>query len=161
MPPKREANKPKRSGVKTVQGRAMARNTNRAYRAGDVLGTSTPVTVDMVRGGLKTTVVGKLSQHLALSTEQTLGYIKLSKQTFARRKVSKKLSTEESDRIWRVADIVAKATELLGDTEAAAAWLLSPAPALKGESPLERASTDIGARDVEQLIGRLEHGIPT
>lgn len=133
----------------------------RAYRAGDILGTSQPVTVDMVRGGLQTNVVSALSGYLDLSTEQTLGYIRLSKQTFARRKASKRLNTEESDRVWRVADIVAKATELLGDPETAATWLQAPAPALNGESPLERASTDIGARDVEQLIGRLAHGIPT
>ena len=40
-------------------------------------------------------------------------------------------------------------------------WLKHPNPALAGETPLERANTAIGADDVIDLIGRMEHGIPT
>lgn len=40
-------------------------------------------------------------------------------------------------------------------------WLGHPNAALDGETPLERAKTQPGRQDVLDLIGRLEHGIPT
>ncbi len=127
----------------------------------DVLGTNKPVTAKMIREGLPPAVIGRLSEQLDMSTTRTLRVVNLSKQTFARRQRAGKLTAEESDRVWRVADLVARANELLGDESSAAEWLRTPAPALEGETPLERASTEVGARDVEDLIGRLEHGIPT
>ena len=40
-------------------------------------------------------------------------------------------------------------------------WLGHPNPALRGETPLDHAKTPLGLGDVLDLIGRLEHGIPT
>ena len=40
-------------------------------------------------------------------------------------------------------------------------WLGHPSAALGGETPLDRAKTPEGTQDVLDLIGRLEHGIPT
>ena len=48
-----------------------------------------------------------------------------------------------------------------GETEAAGRWLNAPQRGLGGEVPLELAKTDIGARMVENLIGRLEEGAST
>ena len=61
----------------------------------------------------------------------------------------------------RYAELFGSAVELLGDAAAAALWLRTPAPALKGETPMDHATTEFGARDVIRLIGRLEHGIAT
>ena len=44
---------------------------------------------------------------------------------------------------------------------AARDWLAKPARALDGETPIEHADTEAGAREVENLIGRLEHGVYT
>ena len=46
-----------------------------------------------------------------------------------------------------------------GDAQATERWLSSPRRALGGATPLERARTEDGAREVEALIGRLEHGV--
>ena len=47
------------------------------------------------------------------------------------------------------------------NTEHALDWLKHPNPDLGGETPLQRADTAIGKEDVIDLIGRMEHGIPT
>jgi putative toxin-antitoxin system antitoxin component (TIGR02293 family) len=47
-----------------------------------------------------------------------------------------------------------------GGLDEARTWLFAPHLALDSHSPIEFASTEIGAREVESLIGRLEHGIP-
>jgi putative toxin-antitoxin system antitoxin component (TIGR02293 family) len=73
-----------------------------------------------------------------------------------------RLQPDESDRLVRAARIFAQAVGLFeGDEEAARRWLTSPQPALGGSTPWDYAATEIGAREVENLIGRLEHGIPS
>lgn len=148
-------------GVQVAHIKKTSAESSRTYLVRDVLGAKKPVTVKMIRDGLSPLVIIRLSKRLDISTECTLKFVNLSKQTYARRQKTGKLTAEESDRVWRVADLIARASQLLGDEIAAAEWLRTPAPALDGEAPLERASTEIGARDVEQLIGRLEHGIAT
>ena len=62
----------------------------------------------------------------------------------------------------RASRIFGRAMELFeGDSKAARAWLTSAQPALGGLVPLELARTDVGASEVEGLIGRLEYGIPS
>jgi len=46
-----------------------------------------------------------------------------------------------------------------GDTKAARRWLSNPQPALGGAIPLKLAETEVGAREVEAAIGRIEHGV--
>ena len=127
----------------------------------NVLGSDKPITVAMIREGLSPLAIVSLSKQLELSTEKTLQFVSLSKQTYARRQKTGKLTAKESDRVWRIAGLVTEANQLLGDEDAAAEWLRTSSPALDGENPLERASTEIGAAEVKQLIGRLEHGIAT
>ena len=66
----------------------------------------------------------------------------------------------ESDRLARVARLEAMAGELMnGDGAAARRWLQEPHALFEGTSPLERASTEVGGREVVELIGRLRHGV--
>lgn len=84
----------------------------------------------------------------------------LSPTTLARRRKAGLLTPEESDRLVRLARLVALAHDMMrGDGDAARRWLGDPHELLEGEPPLERASTEVGGREVEQLIGRLRHGI--
>ena len=119
------------------------------------------VTVETVREGLPVDSVEKLAEQLLVTSASLQHYLKLSKQTYARRRRQGHLSVDESDRVVRYADLFRSAVELLGNANAAAQWLSTPAPALKGETPMDHATTEFGARDVIRLIGRLEHGIPT
>ena len=86
----------------------------------------------------------------------------IPERTLARRKESGRLEPDESDRLARLSRVVARAIELFeGHVDDAREWLTNPVTALGGRTPLELASTDAGAIEVEHLIGRLEHGIPT
>lgn len=60
----------------------------------------------------------------------------------------------------RVSRIFARAVDVHdGDLERAGAWLRSPIPALGGKRPLDFLSTEVGAREVEAILGRLEDGV--
>lgn len=88
--------------------------------------------------------------------------VRIPGRTLLRRRAVGRLQPDESDRLLRSARIVEKAVELFeGDRKAGMKWLQSPQPALAGRTPLDFARTDIGAREVEDLIGRLEHGVFT
>ena len=120
-----------------------------------------PVTIESVREGLPVDSVERLAECLQITSASLQRCLNLSKQTYARRRRRGRLSVAESDRVVRYADLFRRAAELLGDADAAATWLRTPAPALRGEAPMDHATTEFGARNVARLIGRLEHGIPT
>jgi putative toxin-antitoxin system antitoxin component (TIGR02293 family) len=86
----------------------------------------------------------------------------ITPRTLARRKDEGRLRADESDRLIRLTRIFAGALVLFeGEAEDSRGWLLSAQPALGGATPFEYASTEVGSREVEALIGRLEHGIPS
>ena len=58
-----------------------------------------------------------------------------------------------------IAVLYDRAIEVLGDQERAEAWLKKPNKALGMKTPLQYAETEPGAREVENLLGRLEHGV--
>jgi putative toxin-antitoxin system antitoxin component (TIGR02293 family) len=84
----------------------------------------------------------------------------ISKATFHRRKgTGNRLQPAVSDRIVRFARLVGKAVKVFGDIEDAKRWFHSPQFGLGGAVPLDYAKTEIGAREVENLLGRIEHGV--
>ena len=116
-----------------------------------------------VKAGLPVGEFDALRELLDLTVERLAGKIGVSTATLSRRRHSgQPLDAGRSDRLLRFARLFRLAVELHdGDEAAARAWLNKPARALDGETPLDHADTEAGAREVEQLIGRLEHGVYT
>jgi len=86
----------------------------------------------------------------------------IPRQTLVRRRLRGFLRRDEGDRTATVARVFDMALSYFdGNRKHAVEWLKHPNPALAGETPLERADTATGAEDVIDLIGRLQHGIPT
>jgi putative toxin-antitoxin system antitoxin component (TIGR02293 family) len=116
---------------------------------------------EKVGQGLSFEAMEKLRRALACSASQFATLIGIPGRTLARRKEAKRLEPDESDRLLRLARIVGLALQLFeGGLDEARAWLFAPHTALDNRSPIEFAGTEVGAREVENLIGRLEHGIP-
>jgi len=114
-----------------------------------------------VEKGLSYTALVRFQRNVAISLRQVAELVSMSLRTLTRRKEQGRLQPEESDRLLRASRIFAQALQLFeGDAESARRWLTSPQVALGGERPFDMIKTDIGVREVESLIGRLEHGIP-
>jgi putative toxin-antitoxin system antitoxin component (TIGR02293 family) len=95
-----------------------------------------------------------------MSADQVAEMAALSRRTLARRKNEGRLSAEESDRLVRAARIYHRALHLFdGDREQATRWLTTSNLALGGKTPLSFMATELGAREVEHVIGRAEHGV--
>ena len=83
----------------------------------------------------------------------------LPRKTLANRKKIGALTSEQSDRLLRVARVIAAAEEVFGGKDKAGLWLRRPTTALDGEPPLDLLDTEEGAREVETLLTRIAHGI--
>ena len=82
------------------------------------------------------------------------------RRTMTRRKSEGRFLPEESDRLLRAARLFGKTLELFeGDRDAATEWLTTAQSALGGGVPLDLARSEVGAQEVERLVGRLEHGV--
>ena len=115
-----------------------------------------------VKLGLKFHALERFQENTRFSTTDLADLVSIKMRTWHRRKEQGRLDPEESDRLLRVSRVFAKALELFeGDTEAARRWFHTPAKALGGGRPISLAGTDLGSREVEALIGRLEHGVFT
>ena len=129
-----------------------------------LLGLTTYETAELhsrLEEGLSYEALEKLRRALDLPISRFSELIRIPSRTLARRKESKRLLPDESDRLLRLSRIVGLALRLFeGDLHEARSWLTAPQTALAGITPIEFATTEVGAREVENLIGRLEHGIP-
>ena len=79
--------------------------------------------------------------------------------TLSRRiKKGVRLSPEESEKLQRVARVFAMALDVWGSEEDAREFMVKLHPMLDDRSPFEASLTEIGAREVESILGRLLFG---
>lgn len=123
-------------------------------------GDSIPKMIAEIETGFPFSSLESFHKFTGLPLETIATLVRLPLRTLSRRRAAGRLKPEESERLLRISRIVDQAIALFeGDRDAAMQWLATPEPALGGEKPLEFARTEIGAREVEDLIGRLEHGV--
>lgn len=113
-----------------------------------------------VHEGFSVTVLQRLADELDAPQKVILLALGIAPATLKRRRESGHLNPAESDRVYRLTNIFQQAIQLFeGDEAMAREWLERPAKALGGRPPLEYLNTEAGANEVEDLIGRLEHGV--
>jgi len=112
-----------------------------------------------IREGLPFASLEAVMERFALNRDEVSSTLDLPPRTLARRKQERRLRPAESDRLFRLARVAAQAVEVLGNEGKASRWLHTPNRALGGESPLALLDTDLGARQVEDVLGRIEHGV--
>lgn len=117
--------------------------------------------VEAVDEGLDISAFEQLAKHLALTEKRLADLLRINTSTLARRKRSGKLDVNESERLYRLAFLLERSIQVLGTLASAQRWLDTPKRILADQSPLAFARTEPGAREVEDLLGRLEYGIPS
>ena len=112
-----------------------------------------------IQRGLPIAELDTLQQFLDMPIESLAPKLGISKATLHRRKAEGRLGPGESDRLVRFARLMGKAVEVFEGEEAARRWLKAPQVGLGGAVPLDYAETELGAREVEDLLGRIEYGV--
>jgi putative toxin-antitoxin system antitoxin component (TIGR02293 family) len=112
-----------------------------------------------VRKGLPFTSVKALLRRLDLPQAALASVLGIPTRTMARRQIEHHLRPDESDRLYRIARAVAFAQSVFGDLEKSRRWLVTANRALGNETPLSLLDTDIGARQVEEVLERINYGV--
>ncbi len=114
----------------------------------------------LVRRGLPASSLTALAGKLRVGNIVLSRKLGIPQRTLTRRlSQHSRLTAAESDRTVRLARVYANAVEMIGDEEKAAEWLRTPNRALGGERPLDQLDTDLGARAVEDVLGRIAYGV--
>ena len=112
-----------------------------------------------LRRGLPASSFKRATAALDVGVSDLSRWLGLNRRTLVRRKT--RLSPTESSRLFRLARLYARASEVLAGPAAAASWLRRPQRGLGGEVPLALLDTDAGALAVERLLGRIEDSVVT
>lgn len=114
---------------------------------------------EKVSEGLPKTALRNTVRHIFDTPAEAndLMYRIVPEATYKRRT---RLTATESERTERLARVIAAAEVVWDDRAAAKNWLLTPHPELNGKKPLDAALSELGARQVEELLDRIYYGIP-
>jgi putative toxin-antitoxin system antitoxin component (TIGR02293 family) len=122
--------------------------------------TGTDDLISQIERGLPFKALESLAELTGLHVTTIALLLRMPERTLARRKAAGRLAPEESERLLRISGVFENALQLFeGNVAAAVTWLTSPKRALGDHTPLAYSRTEPGAREVENLIGRLEHGV--
>jgi putative toxin-antitoxin system antitoxin component (TIGR02293 family) len=115
--------------------------------------------ITAVRRGLRTTTIEAVIEELDAPAAEVLPALRIARRTMERRKASGRLLPQESERVYRLAKVLAFAESVLGTREKARHWLTAPNRALGSVSPLSLLETEAGVDEVTNVLGRIEHGV--
>ena len=125
-------------------------------------GESLPTSTELrrrIKEGLPFRSLESVRERLRLTVPEAAAVLHMPTRTMARRRQSRKLDPAESDRLYRIARVAAYAVSVFADEDKATTWLQRSNRSLAGELPIRLLDTDVGARQVEDILGRIEHGI--
>lgn len=122
---------------------------------------STVAVHETLHAGLPRRALLRAMQWMPVSNTVLLPVFGISERTYMRVRAEpdKRLDSEQSERLWRFAAVLAKAEDVLGSRQRAEEWMLHPAMALENRRPLDLLTTHIGAQLVDDVIERMRFGV--
>lgn len=117
---------------------------------------------ELIEQGLSSEDVIRFIESVELLHDRKLvsQVIGMSERTLYRRvKEPLPLSAEQSGRAWRFAELLTRAEDVLGASDEAQRWMLTPAMALEGRRPIDLISTQVGHALVDDLLTRMDYGV--
>lgn len=119
---------------------------------------------DVLERGLPVSALNALLKQMPSLTgsegelERAVG---MSLRTYQRRRDAegKPLSAEQSNRAWKFAEILARASDIFGSQDEAVDWLMSPCVGLDQRRPIDLVGTAAGVELVEDHLTRIDYGV--
>ncbi len=140
-----------------------ARKESRFRNRGASLGIrsgGTAKLIEQLEAGFPFDALRKFELNSGVEANLLVSILAIPERTLARRRTAGRFAPDESERLLRISIVFEKSVELFdGDVASAVQWLTTSKKALNGETPLKYSRTEPGAREVENLIGRVEHGV--
>ena len=110
--------------------------------------------------GLNTWAFDRVRDALGITTAELCTCIGLPERTIddARQK-KQTIGANESNRLFRIAELIARATALFGTQEKATRWITTPLAALGEETPLSKLRTGVGVDRVKEILAAIQYGV--
>lgn len=115
--------------------------------------------VEEIKAGLPAGIADALCRELEISRKELARVAGVAERTLNRKVQEGRLNADQSERFNRIAQLLNRAIEVLGSKELGVRWLKSPRSYFGGKPPLDLADTELGSREVLNLLGRIEHGV--
>lgn len=112
-----------------------------------------------IKAGLPAGIVDALCRELEISRKELARVAGVAERTLNRKIQEGRLNADQSERFNRMAQMLNRTIEVLGSKEQAVRWLKNPRTYFGGKPPLDFADTELGSREVLNLLGRIEHGV--
>ncbi len=112
------------------------------------------------QAGLPVAAFARFAKVSGVPREALAATIHITLRTVQRRQDDTgRLSANASERLVRLAELYARASTVMGSDALAKQWMQTPREAFGGRTPFEMAGSELGAREVEDLLLRVEHGV--
>lgn len=111
------------------------------------------------RAGIKTGYYLELGSRLGLSLQELASILNVSLRTLQRYDAEHMLDADQSAKVISLEMLMAHGLEVFGGQQSFNDWLRDPVMELENQSPLSFLDTSFGFMVLEQLLGRIEHGI--
>ena len=115
--------------------------------------------IEAVSEGLPAHLARELAKSLEITLEDMAGLLRLNPRTLQRRLDEGTLDLNESERLWELSRLFHRAVEVLEGAPGAVHWFKNPIEILGWATPLAYARTAVGLRELENILGRIEHGV--
>ncbi len=115
--------------------------------------------IALSRHGVTKTALMNLARYLTLTMGQLAQLLSVSERTLHRYPPTRHFNPAVSERILRLAEVVAKGTEVFEDKENLLAWMNQPSVPLGNQTPLSLLTSSFGMEMVLDELGRIEHGV--
>ena len=113
----------------------------------------------LLRAGLPASVLKNFRENWGFTVMELAGSLAIPKSTLMRMLERRnRMAPGDSDRVYRLASILALAEVAIGDRKKAQLWLRQTNEVLGNQTPLRALETEIGVRRVEQILGRIAYG---
>ena len=123
------------------------------------LGDSSQI-IESIRKGLPASTIDFVAGLLSLSRAAFLDAIKIAPSTIERRiRTGEALTSDESDRVSRVAKVMRRAVEVFGAEAPGKAWMTDAVSSMGGQTPLSLLDTVEGYELVSNTLSRIEFGV--
>lgn len=117
----------------------------------------------IVRGFPSRTMVNLVNGFRIIKLDEGFRALNISSRTWHRIKANGKqgaaLDADQSSRVWNLAEVFSKATEVFGSRDDAERWLDSPAIGLNSRRPIALMVSPQGAELVKTLLDQMAAGV--
>jgi putative toxin-antitoxin system antitoxin component (TIGR02293 family) len=118
-----------------------------------------PELIAAITRGLPASLARELARKMEVTLEDMSGLLRMNPRTLQRRMDEGTLGLGESERLWELSRLFSKAVDVLESVPGAIHWFKNPIQALGWATPLAYARTSVGLRELENILGRIEHGV--